>query len=153
MTKDKYEQLEFETIQKLNDQYFKVDDTSGLHSWDINARMYRFSKEVDDFHRQAALDIIAEDEIVLWGTRYRMAKKAFMWASRCNDVSDGMKPIWGTEDASTRWGKALGKIRKKYAEVRALHKCQQQLHADAAAISKWFANMTASEIECAYELD
>ena len=153
MKKEDYEQLEFETIQKLNDQYFKVDDSSGLHSWDINARMYRFSKEVDDFHRQAALDIIAEDEIVLWGTRYRMAKKAFMWAARCDDVSNGMKSIWGTEDASTRWGKALGKIRKKYAEVRALHKCQQQLHADAAAISQWFANMTASEIERAYELD
>jgi len=50
-------------------------------------------------------------------------------------------------------GKALGKIRKKYAEVRALHKCQQQLNADAAAISKWFANMTAAEIERVYELD
>lgn len=153
MKKEDYEKLEFETIQKLNDKYLKVDNSSELHSWDVNARMYRFDREIDDFHRQAALDIIEEDEIVLWGTRYRMAKKAFMWASRCDDVSDGMKPIWGTEDASTRWGKALGKIRKKYAEVRALHKCRQQLHADASAISKWFENMTAAEIERAYELD
>ena len=153
MKKEDYEQLEFDTIQKLNDKYFKVNDSAELHSWDINARMYRFSKEVDDFHRQSALDIIEEDEIVLWGTRYRMAQKAFRWASRCNEVAHEMKHVWVTEDAVTRWGKALEKIRKKYAEVRALHKCKQQLHADAAAISQWFANMTAEEIERTYELN
>ena len=153
MKKEDYEKLEFETIQKLDNKYLQVDDPAELHSWDFNGRMHRFNQELDNFHRQTTFKIIEEDEIVLWGTRYRMAKKAFMWAARCDDVSNGMKSIWGTEDASTRWGKALGKIRKKYAEVRALHKCQQQLHADAAAISKWFANMTASEIERAYELD
>ena len=153
MKKEDYEQLEFDTIQKLNDKYMKVDNLVQLHACDINARVYRFNKELDDFHRQSAIDIIEEDEIVLWGTRYRMAQKVFRWASRCNEVAHEMKHVWGTEDAATRWGKALEKIRKKYAEVRALHKCQQQLRADAAAISQWFANMTAEEIERTYELN
>jgi len=86
MNKSQYEQLEYNKIQELNNKYLEVNDVSELNSANVTARIYRFNKELDDFHRQSVFDVITDNEVNLWATRFKLAKSAHKLAKNCADV-------------------------------------------------------------------
>ena len=121
MNKSQYEILEYSKIQELNDKYLEVDNASALSSANITARMYRFNKELDDFYRQSVFDVIAEDEVNLWATRFKLAKTAYKWAKNCASVCYEMDRIWHAKETARRWEKAMNAILRKYAIVKSMY--------------------------------
>ena len=121
MNKSQYEQLEYNKIQELNNKYFEVNDTSELNSANVTARIYRFNKELDDFHRQSVFDVITDDEVNLWATRFKLAKSAYKWAKNCAAVCYEMDRIWHAKESARRWEKAMNAILRKYAIVKSMY--------------------------------
>ena len=147
MNKSQYEQLEYNKIQELSNKYLETNDVSELSSANTTARIYRFNKELDDFHRQSVFDAIADDEVNLWATRFKLAKTAYKWAKNCADVCFEMDRIWHAKESACRWEKAMNAILRKYAVVKSMYAFKKKVvEPDIKKLSEIINIMTTEQL-------